>query len=226
MKHHANTQRKETPDGPPYKERKSDFPDDRDIPADQQQRCRCGHKFANRIAVIPVTQHPVAHLFTAEKCLRLDLGDRRTEGGGLPLKTIDRDVALAMIKNPRPLREKDKFFSFDIGSMVMGGQLANRSTEYTYGESIIAQCNINPPHEDLWVEVAIEDSEQRIIDSAGQYVTRDSLWANFKYQAGSRMLPGDYSLVLKSGGKEIARRHFKLTGDPESQPASMPMLTN
>lgn len=162
----------------------------------------------------------------AEADYRMDLYGSRAEGGALPLKTLDREVALAMIKNPRALREKDKFFSFDIGSMLMGGQLANRSTEYTYGDSIIAQCNINPPHEDLWVEVAIEDSEERIIDSAGQYVTRDSLWANFKYQAGSRMSPGDYSLVLKSGGKEIARRHFKLTGDPDSLPQPIPMLTN
>ena len=162
----------------------------------------------------------------AEADYRMDLYGSRNEAGALPLKTIDREVALAMIKDPRPLREKDKFFSFDIGSMVMGGQLANRSTEYTYGDSIIAQCNINPPHEDLWVEVAIEDSEERIIDSAGQYVTRDSLWANFKYQAGSRMSPGDYSLVLKSGGKEIARRHFKLTGDPNTLPQPIPMLTN
>lgn len=165
----------------------------------------------------------------AEAEYRLDAYGIRANKGMLPLRALDHDVALAMIKNSRPLREKDKFFSFDIGSMLVGGQLANRSVAYEFGDTIIAQCNINPPHEDLWVEVAMEDSAERIIDSSGQYVTRDSLWANFTYQIGNKLSPGDYFMVLKSAGKEIARRPFKLTGDPESLPpmsTKSPMLTN
>ena len=162
----------------------------------------------------------------AEADYRIDLYGVRSNNGMMPLRTLDREVALAMINNSRPLREKDKFFSFDIGSLLVGGQLANRLTEYGYGDTIIAQCNINPPHEDLWVEVAIEDSDARIFDSSGQFVTRDSLWANFTYQTGSKMAPGDYWMILKSAGKEIARRPFKLSGDPGSLPPMAPMLTN
>ena len=159
----------------------------------------------------------------AEADYRLDLYGIRSNKGMMPLKSINRDVALTMINNSRPLREKDKFFSFDIGSMLIGGQLANRSGEYGYGDTIIAQCNINPPHEDLWVECAIEDSDHRIIDSSGQFITRDALWANFSYQAGNKLAPGDYWMILKSSGKEISRRPFKLSGDPNSLP---PMHTN
>jgi hypothetical protein len=162
----------------------------------------------------------------AEADYRLDLYGVRSNNGLMPLKALDHEVARAMINNARPLREKDKFFSFDIGSMLVGGQLANRSTEYGYGETIIAQCNINPPHEDLWVECAIEDSEARILDSSGQFVTRDALWANFHYQTGNKMAPGDYAMVLKSAGKEVARRPFKVSGDPNSLPPMSPMLTN
>ena len=108
----------------------------------------------------------------------------------------------------------------------MGGQLANRLTEYGYGDTIVAQCNVNPPHEDLWVEVAIVDSEDRLIDNSGQYVTRDALWANFVYQTGNKMVPGDYWMILKSAGKEISRRPFKLTGDPTTLPPMAPILTN
>ena len=126
------------------------------------------------------------------------------DNGMMPLRKLDREVALAMINNARPLREKDKFFSFDIGSLLVGGQLANRSTEYGYGDTIIAQCNINPPHEDLWVECAIEDSEARIIDSSGQCVTRDSLWANFRYQTGNQ----NGSRRLLDGPEKCRKRNF------------------
>ncbi|MCX7388013.1 MAG: HTTM domain-containing protein [Planctomycetales bacterium] len=162
----------------------------------------------------------------AEADYRFDLYGVRTHTGLMPLKTLDREVALTMINNSRPLREKDKFFSFDIGSLLVGGQLANRLTEYGYGDTIVAQCNVNPPHEDLWVEVAIVDSEDRLIDNSGQYVTRDALWANFVYQTGNKMVPGDYWMILKSAGKEISRRPFKLTGDPTTLPPMAPILTN
>jgi hypothetical protein len=171
----------------------------------------------------------LAAVGAAEAEYRFDLYGIRTNNGMLPLKALEHDVALAMIKNSSPLREKDKFFSFDIGSMLVGGQLANRVVEYDYGDTIVAQCNINPPHEDLWVEVAIEDSKNRIIDSAGQYVTRDSLWANFTYQAGEKLSPGSYSMVLKSAGKEVSRRPFTLAGNaasPPPQSADTPLLTN
>ena len=163
---------------------------------------------------------------SAEADYRFDLYGIRANDGMMPLKKLDREVALAMINNSRPLREKDKFFSFGIGSMLVGGQLANRKAEYGYEETIIAQCNINPPHEDLWVECAIEDSDARILDSWGQFVTRDSLWANFTYETGSKMAPGDYWMILKSSGKEISRRPFRLTGDPGSLPPVAPLLTN
>ncbi|HRA86802.1 MAG TPA: HTTM domain-containing protein [Planctomycetaceae bacterium] len=160
---------------------------------------------------------------------RLDLHGMRSTDGMMPLKTIPRDVAIAMINDSRPLREKDKFFSFDIGSRLVGGQLANRSGEYSYGDAIIAQCNINPPHEDLWIDCAIEDSDKRILDSSGQFVTRDALWANFTYRPGSKLAPGDYWMILKSSGKEISRRPFKLSGDAAVLPPitpMTPMLTN
>ncbi|MCA9009350.1 MAG: HTTM domain-containing protein [Planctomycetaceae bacterium] len=164
----------------------------------------------------------LAAIGAAEADYRFDLYGT-SSGNIMPLKELNRDVALAMINNARPLREKDKFFSFDIGSMLVGGQLANRTTDYRDGDTIIAQCNINPPHEDMWVECTIEDADARIIDNFGQAVTRDSLWANFHYQTGGRMVPGDYWMVLKSSGKEIARRPFKLV---ETSGSQTQMLTN
>jgi len=165
---------------------------------------------------------------SAEADYRIDLYGMRANNGPMALKLMDRDVALVMISTPRPLREKDKFFSFDVGNMLVGGQLANRLNVFEPGDTIIAQCNVNPPHEDLWVECFIEDDQERVIDNSGQFVTRDVLFANFTYFAGDRLVPGDYWMVLKSSGKEISRRPFTLAGEPKSLPqaAASELLTN
>ncbi len=72
----------------------------------------------------------------------------------------------------------------------------------------------------------VEDDQSRVIDSSGQFVTREKLFATFSYNAGNKLVPGDYWLVLKSSGKEVGRRPFKLTGDPESLPQMGELLTN
>jgi hypothetical protein len=109
---------------------------------------------------------------------------------------------------------------------MIGGQLGNRSDSFEFGDRIVAQCNVNIPHEDLWVECVVEDDQSRVIDSSGQFVTREKLFATFSYDAGNKLVPGDYWLVLKSSGKEVGRRPFKLTGDPESLPQMGELLTN
>jgi hypothetical protein len=163
---------------------------------------------------------------SAEADYRIDGYGMRANNGPLPLQELDSEVALMMVNSQRPLREKDKFFSFDIGSTLVGGQLAGGARAFEYGDVIIAQCNLNPPHEDLWVECVIEDGAGRIIDNSGQFVTRDMNFANFRYTAGNSLVPGDYQMVLKSSGIEIARRPFQLTGDPESLPEMQSLMTN
>lgn len=162
----------------------------------------------------------------AEFEYRLDVYGLRTGNGPLPLRPMEQEAAIAMISDNTPLREKDKYFSFDIGTQLVGGQLADRRREYDYGDVIIAQCNLNPPHEDLWVEVLLQDDQQRTIEQSGLIVTRDQLYANFAYQTGNALLPGRYSMLLRSSGKDISRRTFTLRGDPASLPEMGELLTN
>ena len=96
----------------------------------------------------------------------------------------------------------------------------SRQSQYSKG------IYINPPHEDLWVECILEDDQNRIIDNSGLFVTRDMLFANFRYQACNNLIPGNYCMVLKSSGKEIARRPFKLNGAPVSLPSTGELMTN
>lgn len=162
----------------------------------------------------------------AEADYRFDLYGYRSNNGPMALEEIERAEALALINNPQRLQDKDKFFSFGVGSMLVGGQLANHRETFNYGDSIIAQCNVNTPHEDMWVECAVLDDEDRIIDTSGQYVTRDMMYANFNYQTCQKLVPGKYWMVLRCAGKEIARRPFSMQGESGVQCEPSGMLTN
>ncbi|MCR9201979.1 MAG: HTTM domain-containing protein [Planctomycetaceae bacterium] len=159
----------------------------------------------------------VATLACTEAELRMDIYGRNTAEGGYRLKPMDPLVARTMIKGSQPLREQDKYFSFEIGTMLVGNQLANRRAEFEFGETMIAQANLNPPHEDMWVECLLQDDEGRTIEQFGQFVTREKLKTNFIYEFGSKLVPGDYFMVLKSANKEVYRRPFVLTGTPPAQ---------
>jgi hypothetical protein len=179
---------------------------------------------------------PAAVTFTLLACLtavaaveleyQSDLYGVRSENGPLELKPLDRNVAISMINGKQPLREKDKFFSFDLGSLTVGGQLANRKSSFEYGENIVIQCNLNPPHEDMWVECILQDDQQHIIEQFGQFVTRDMLHANFHYRLGNKLTPGRYSMLLRSGGQDIYRRPFELAGEPVNMQNDSSYLTN
>ncbi|MFN8706181.1 MAG: HTTM domain-containing protein [Planctomyces sp.] len=168
----------------------------------------------------------LAAIAASEVEYHLDVYGMRSPDGLMALKPMDQDVALRMISGTQPLREQDKYFSFDIGTTLAGGQLANRRKEFRYGERIVAQCNLNPPHEDLWVECLLQDEQNRIVQTAGLFVTREMMFANFFYETGNSLVPGKYSMVLRSSGKDVFRRSFELTGDVAAVPEMGEMSTN
>lgn len=157
---------------------------------------------------------------------QLDLYGENAAPGTMALTVMDPIVAKTMIHKEQRLRQKDKFFNFEIGTSTIGGQLANSKTEFDFGDLMIAQCNMNPPHEDMWVECILQDSEERVIERFGQFVTREMLRANFTYRFGSRLLPGGYSMVLKNANQEIYRRDFELTGTPPVATTNQNLVTN
>lgn len=165
-------------------------------------------------------------IVTTEVELQMDLYGIQRPEGAMPLAVMDPAVARSMIHDKQPVRLQDKFFSFDIGSYTIGNQLANRKNQFTYGQTMIAQCNLNPPHEDLWVECQLQDEDGRTIEQFGQFVTRDMLRAPFTYTFGNKLPPGNYDMVLRSGNREIYRRPFSLSGTPLVCPIEESVLTN
>lgn len=157
---------------------------------------------------------------------RLDVYGMNDRSEPLPIREMDQNVARMMIAGEVPLREKDKFFSFHLGSTAVGGQLANRRDTFEYGDTVLAECNLNPPHEDMWVECVLEDEDEHQIDTVGQVVTREMLRGHFVYRLDNRLAPGTYTLVLRSAGEEISRRQFTLSGDSVPPTDSSAVLSN
>jgi hypothetical protein len=143
----------------------------------------------------------------------LDLyGERRPEGR-YQLKPIAAELAARLLAPPQEIREVDKFFAVDTGTILAGDLLANRRKVFRHGEKLIAQCTLIPPHEDMWVECKIRDPDNRLVDRLGNIVLREQFRANFQYPITSAFAPGTYTLVFESAGREVIRKRIQIVGD-------------
>ena len=140
----------------------------------------------------------------------LDLYQVRQPDGPMALKEMDPNVARKMLHASEPIREVDKYFSFELGTFMVSGILSNSKREFQYGEPIVIQVNLNPPHGDLWLECNLHDAEGRLIERGGQIVTRKMLRANFFFTLNEVLEPAEYQFVFLSSGTEVARRAFAL----------------
>jgi hypothetical protein len=136
-------------------------------------------------------------------------GVRRPEGP-YALKELSPDYVSRLTRPSERIRNEDKVIAFDIGSRMLAGAVLDRRSVFTQGDKMKAECDLIPPHEDLWVGCEMQDSDHRVIDTTGSSVTADSMRVVFDYSLGTSLPAGDYSLVLKIGEEEVLRRPFKL----------------
>jgi hypothetical protein len=132
-------------------------------------------------------------------------GVRRLEGP-YQLQEVDPQEAAELLAPTRRIVPEDKVLNFDIGSIFVGGCLIDRRTTFRQGETLRAQCILIPPHENMWIQCNLHDSQDRIVDTIGLFLSCDMLRAHFYYNLGDCVTPGDYSIVLKIAGDEIMRR--------------------
>ncbi len=141
---------------------------------------------------------------------RLDpFGARRAEGAH-QLKEIDAETVGRMLRASEPIREQDKYLTFEIGTDLLSDVVINRRSQFKHGESLVAQVVLTPPHEDMWIECNLHDADGHVIDEVGQIVERQKLRASWGYEMKSSLEPGTYWLVIRSSGQEITRRSFEL----------------
>jgi hypothetical protein len=138
----------------------------------------------------------------------LDLyGERRPEGR-YALTPMDPQVVEKLLAPSEPMRLVDKFFAIDMGTILVADRLANRRTEFRQGERLIAQCNLTPPHEDMYIEAKIQNSDNRMIDRFGTVATREMFRVNFNYHLSDAVPPGEYSLLVESAGQPVLSKKF------------------
>ena len=70
------------------------------------------------------------------------------------------------------------------GRCCVGGAVFDRRTQFHQGETVRIECDLNPPHEDLWIECNLHDSENRAVDTIGVFVTCDDNRRNVLLQPG------------------------------------------
>jgi hypothetical protein len=149
---------------------------------------------------------------------KLDRYGMRRPEGPYTLKELDPNYVAQELRPSERLRNEDKVLLFDIGSRVLVGAVVDRKTEFRKGDKMKAQCDLVPPHEDLWLTCELEDSDRRVIDKTGCTVSADSMRAIFDYNIGDTTPPGSYTLVLKIGQDEIMRRGFRVIGESNARP--------
>jgi hypothetical protein len=165
-------------------------------------------------------------VLAAEVEYRMDPYGLRGPDGPLTLREIDpnegrldpenyergSELARALTEPETPLRLEDQFFAFDVGTTLVGQTLVDHRRDFRHGETLIAQCVLNSPHDDMCVECNLHDGEDRLIDRVRSLISREMLRSSHFYRLPESLEPGDYFLVLKSGGREICRR--KITVQP------------
>ena len=150
-------------------------------------------------------------------------GIRRPEG---PHELVELDLArvAAMLESNPTVRPEDLVHSLEMGEMMVGGYVIGHKSTFRQGDWLYAQCTLNPPHPDLLIECNLHDSEDRLLDRVRQVVPREAFRANFLYVLHDALVPGEYSLVVRCGGQEVARRRIIL--QPASGPAGPAPVAN
>ncbi len=136
-------------------------------------------------------------------------GIRRPDGPH-ELVELDPGVVEAMLESNPTIRPEDLVHSLEMGEMLIGGYVVGHKSTFRQGERLFAQCTLNPPHPDLVIECNLHDSENRLLDRVHQVVSREAFRANFLYVLHDALVPGEYSLVVRCGGHDVARRRIIL----------------
>jgi hypothetical protein len=126
--------------------------------------------------------------------------------GPYQLPELPMEEAAQLLAPDRRIANEDKVLNFDIGSVFVGGCLLDRRTTFRQGETVRAQCGLIPPHENMWIQCNLHDSENRVVETNGLFLSCEMLRALFYYSLGDCIAPGKYSLVLKIADEEIMRR--------------------
>lgn len=134
----------------------------------------------------------------------------RTAAGPLELPEMDPELARKMLARMESIRPEDQIFALELGSSTFGDAVIGRKTMFEPGETLIAQVIAAPPHGDAFIECNLHSADGHIVERRGKVLQRETNRLNFNYDFCDASQPGDYEIVLKLAGTEVARRKFTL----------------
>lgn len=140
---------------------------------------------------------------------QMDLYQMNGPQGPLPLKEIDPEVARIMISPTAPMRDIDKFYAVDMGTIYCAGLILDRRSDFYPGQTIQVQCSLLPPHEDMVIECYFVDEMNHILERMQTIALREHPRAQFTYALGDTE-PGEYAMVIRHGGREVLRRKVRV----------------
>ena len=117
--------------------------------------------------------------------------------------------------SPRPAASatKTRCSCSTSGPSCVGGAVLDRRTQFRQGETVRIECDLSPPHEDMWIECNLHDSENRVVDTIGVFVSSEEMRAMFYYNLGDCTMPGK----LSAGAQDRRRRDH---APPDHDPAA------
>src|SRR5262249_28913193 len=132
-------------------------------------------------------------------------GLRRPEGP-YHLAEIEPEIVQQMLAPTPQLRDIDKFFALDTGTIQFGDLLVDRRTSFRQGERMIAKGHLPLPHEAMGMKMHLLDSENRLVARRNQIATREMFRAHFMYDFNNSTDPGEYTVVIQTAGNEVLRK--------------------
>lgn len=153
----------------------------------------------------------LASMAAVEIEYRLDhYGTRRAEGP-YALKELDTEfVETRLLAGPTRIRPKDMVWGLKAGTIVIGGHIADAKRTFEHGELMKVQFNVNPPHQDVFVECALHDADDNVIVSRYMPVARENRRPAFQFPISDALVPGEYSLVVKSQAVRVIRHRIEI----------------
>lgn len=151
---------------------------------------------------------------------RMDVYGLARPEGRYVLQPLPQEQVERMLGGMEHVRPEDQLLGFDVGTLRIGGMLANERTEFQHGEQAIVECCLLLPHGDLWVEVNLHDDLNRPVKRSQQIMVRENLRTHFIYDWQESYPAGEYDLVLRLDGDEVARRRITLRSRTTSATAA------
>ena len=152
---------------------------------------------------------------------RMDPYGKRRPQGPYALKELDaKYVEQTLLRRAGPIRPEDMIADFQAGTTLISGILAFSKSEFQQGQLAIVQATLSPPHEDMFLECALHDADDHVVDIVRRQARREMFRCNFYYTLSYALEPGEYSFVLKRRGRELLRRRIRILPGKNSPDAN------